>query len=540
MNQLEKQKPETGVASNLEPRATVSLGKWNFYFLVKFLLFWKEVIGFHPLENLAFAAFLLFPVASRRWLKVKQVLAVLLAVALLYHDSWLPSIGRAFAQVSLLSSFDASYLLELTGRFVNLTLLAMLVIAWVVFRLIAPWVRLGVLVTGGMVVMAVFPQTAKHSFTQTAPFPQQVDGEAGASGKPDLDKVLRAFYAKEATRSVSFFVPPAEAVPFDVIFIHVCSLSWDDIRAVGLDQHPLWKHFDFLFTHFNSAASYSGPAAIRILRATCGQSSNDELYRPVADQCYLMDSLKRSGFESQLAMNHDGHFDDFLKTVQAQHLNVSPMPLAGIPVAQHAFDGAPIFDDLSVLTRWLDNRQKSGSSRVALYYNTISLHDGNRMVGGSSKLDSMETYKTRLSTLLDELDKFMVELERSGRRAVVAMIPEHGAAVRGDKMQIPGLREIPSPQITLVPVGIKVIGEGGRRQGDTLKIDAETSYLAVTQIVARMLEVSPFTGNGYNPAGYVDDLATTPLVSQNDTAVIMQYNGSYYWHQNGEKWSEYY
>ena len=539
MSPLEKQKPEAGVASNLEPRATVSLGKWNFYFLVKFLLFWKEVIGFHPLANLAFAAFLLFPVASRRWLKVKQVLAVLLAVALLYHDSWLPSIARTFSQVSLLSSFDVGYLLELARRFVNVTLIALLVIAWVVFRLISPWVRLSVLVVGGMVAMAVFHQTEKHSVA-TDPLPQQVAGEAGASGKPDLDKVLRAFYAKEATRSVSFPVPPAEAVPFDVIFIHVCSLSWDDVRAVGLDQHSLWKHFDFLFTRFNSAASYSGPAAIRILRATCGQSSNDNLYQPVPDQCYLMDSLKRSGFESHLAMNHDGHFDDFLQTVQAQHLNVPPMSLAGVPVAQHAFDGSPVYDDLSVLMRWQDSRQESGSSRVALYYNTISLHDGNRMVGGSSKLDSMETYKTRLSTLLDELDKFMVELERSGRRAVVVVIPEHGAAVRGDKMQIPGLREIPSPQITLVPVGIKVIGEGGRRQGDTLKIDAETSYLAVTQIVARMLEVSPFTGNGYNPAGYVDDLATTPLVSQNDTAVIMQYNGSYYWHQNGEKWGEYY
>jgi cellulose synthase operon protein YhjU len=539
MSQMEKHKRETSAASNPELRVTVSLGRWNFYFLVKFLFFWKEVIGFHPLENLAFAAFLLFPVESRRWRKVKQGFAVLLAAALLYYDSWLPPIGHALSQVSLLSGFDASYLLELARRFVNVTLLAMLVIAWVVFRLIAPWVRLSVLVVGGMVVMAVSHQTTKPFFSQNAALPQQVAGETGASGKPDLDKVLRAFYAKEATRSVSFPVPSAEAVPFDVIFIHVCSLSWDDIRAVGLDQHPLWKHFDFLFSRFNSAASYSGPAAIRILRATCGQSSNDELYRPAADQCYLMDSLKRSGFESQLAMNHDGHFDDFLKTVQAQHLNVSPMPLAGIPVAQHAFDGAPVFDDFSVLTHWQDDRQKSGSSRVALYYNTISLHDGNRLVGGSSKLDSMGTYKTRLSTLLDELDKFMVELERSGRRAVVVMIPEHGAAVRGDKMQIPGLREIPSPQITLVPVGIKVIGEGGRRQGDTLKIDAETSYLAISQIVARMLTVSPFTGNGYNPADYADDLTVTPLVSQNDTAVFMHYNGSDYWHQNGEKWGKY-
>lgn len=515
----------------------IALGKWNFYFLAKFFLFWKEVIGFHPLENLAFAAFLLFPVESPFWRKAKQVVAVPLAVALLYYDSWLPSIGRALSQASLLSSFDAAYLLELAGRFVSIPLLAMLLVAWLAYRLIAPWVRLGLVVVGGMAAMAVFQQTSGHAVAQAGQLPGQV---AQASGKADMESVLNAFYAREATRSVVFPVPPADAVPFDVIFIHVCSLSWDDIRAMGLEQHPLWTRFDFLFTNFNSAASYSGPSAIRIQRATCGQSSNAGLYEPVADQCYLMSSLKSSGFEQNLAMNHDGHFDDFLQTVQKQRLNVPPMPLDGVSVTQHAFDGAPIYDDFSVLARWLENRQKSGSSRVALYYNTISLHDGNRLAGTSSALDSMETYKTRLTTLLDGLEKFMAEFERSGRRAVVAMIPEHGAAVQGDKMQIPGLREIPSPRITLVPVGIKVIGEGGQRQGDTLKVESETSYLAVTRIIARMMEASPFTQSGYTPADYADDLPVTPFVSQNDSAVVMRHNGRYYWRQDDEAWGEYY
>ena len=535
MSQMEQPQRATTPASPRTPlRATVSLGKWNFYFLAKFLLFWQGVIGFHPLENLAFAAFLLFPVESRPWRNVKQVSAALLAVALLYYDSWLPSVGRALSQLSLLSSFDAGYLLELAGRFVSVTLIAMLIVAWLAYRLIAPRVRLGLLVVSFMAVMTVFQQTAEHSVAEAGQMPKQAAG-----GKPDFENALRTFYANEATRSVTFPVPSAEAVPFDVIFIHVCSLSWDDVRAVGLDQHPLWKRFDFLFTNFNSAASYSGPAAIRIQRATCGQTSNKDLYQPAADQCYLMGSLKRSGFEQNLAMNHDGHFDDFLQTVQTQRLNVPPMPLDGVSVTQHAFDGAPIYDDLSVLTRWLENRQKSDSSRVALYYNTISLHDGNRLTGTSSSLDSMKTYKTRLTTLLDGLEKFMAGLERSGRRAVVAMIPEHGAAVQGDKMQIPGLREIPSPRITLVPVGIKVIGEGGQRQGSTLSIDTETSYLAITQIVARMLEVSPYTRNGFNPADYVDDQTATPFVSQNDSAVVMRYNGRYYWRQNGEAWGEF-
>ncbi len=41
------------------------LGPWNAYFLIKFFLFWQGSIRFHPLENLAFAAFLLVPLHSK-------------------------------------------------------------------------------------------------------------------------------------------------------------------------------------------------------------------------------------------------------------------------------------------------------------------------------------------------------------------------------------------------------------------------------------------------------------------------------------------
>ena len=44
-------------------------------------------------------------------------------------------------------------------------------------------------------------------------------------------------------------------------------LSWDDLRAVNLDRHPLLQKADIVFHHFNSAASYSGPAAVWTLSA---------------------------------------------------------------------------------------------------------------------------------------------------------------------------------------------------------------------------------------------------------------------------------
>jgi len=516
--------------SSSEPR--LFLGKWNFYFLVKFFLFWKGLIGFHPLHNLVFAIFILLPVKSDRWRKLKHAVSFLLGVSLLYYDSYLPPINRALSQASVVSTFDASYLLELAGRFISIPVLLTLLLVWVAYRVISRWLKFGFLVISCMMGIAVYQLVSESTTSKNEAMAQQT------GTKPNFNNVLNEFYTKEASRSVEFPVQAQDAAPFDVIFIHVCSLSWDDLQAVGLEQHPLWSRFDFLFTHFNSAASYSGPAAIRIQRSTCGQSSNSALYEPAADQCYLLDSLKRGGFEPNLAMNHDGHFDDFLETVQAQRVKVSPMSLEGSAITQRAFDGAPIYDDFSVLNHWFEKRQKSTAARVALYYNSISLHDGNRLVGANVSQDSLETYKVRLITLLDELEKFMLELERSGRHAVVAVIPEHGAALLGDKLQIPGLREIPSPRVTLVPVGIKVIGE--RRRGETLKIHDETSYLAVTKIVARMLEVSPFTQNGYTPADYADELPTTPFVSQNEGAVVLRYNYHYFWRQNDEDWAEYY
>jgi hypothetical protein len=119
------------------------------------------------------------------------------------------------------------------------------------------------------------------------------------------------------------------------------------------------------------------------------------------------------------------------------------------------------------------------------------------------------------------------------------MVPEHGAALRGDRMQIAGLREIPSPAITLVPVGIKVIGPELKRTGDMLKIGKPTSYLAVSHIVARLLDKSPYKTGSFAPADYVTDLPVTPFVSQNEDVVMVGYRGHYYLRQDDSGWVDY-
>ncbi len=122
-------------------------------------------------------------------------------------------------------------------------------------------------------------------------------------------------------------------------------------------------------------------------------------------------------------------------------------------MAQRSFDDSPIYDDYSVLSRWWRERAANLAPRVVLYYNTISLHDGNKAQGDHAS----SSYAARLARFTNDMGRVLDELRKSGRRMIVLFVPEHGAAVRGDRRQIPGLREIPTPAITRVPVGVVLL-----------------------------------------------------------------------------------
>ena len=517
------------------------LGWWNVYFIGKLFLYWKGTIGFHPILNLTFLVFLAWPIEHRAGRLLRTSLSIPMAIALLYHDSWLPKLSRVLSQASLLKSFDSAYLLELISRFINLQIVAILALLLLVYWMLSRWIRVGLLVSGAILaslLTQITPSSVASSDTSSKT-------AATHDGAPDheaasVDDMLTNFFAEEKKRRVAFPQPSGDH-PFDLIIIHICSLSWDDLASVGLDTHPVWKKLDMTLTRFNSAASYSGPAAVRLLRAPCGQETHTELYSAAPQGCYLMENLRQAGFATNVAFNHDGHFEDFLSLVEKQHVDQAPMSLDQMPVAQHAFDDSPIFDDYAVLSHWLAQRNRQSNPRTALYYNTISLHDGNKIVGHPNSENTHQTYRFRVARLLDELDHFMTDLDSSNHRAVVIIVPEHGAAFRGDKMQIAGLREIPSPAVTLVPVGVRIVGAHVPRLDGNVSQNASTSFLALSQVIANVIKTSPFeTPAGYRPADYVKDLPTTPFVAQQGDQTVVRYKGAYYLQQdkNGP-WSPY-
>lgn len=169
---------------------------------------------------------------------------------------------------------------------------------------------------------------------------------------------------------------------------------------------------------------------------------------------------------------------------------------------------------------------------MSLFYNSISLHDGNRIVtadGGTRVAD----YATRATRLFGELGSFLDELERSGRRVVVAIVPEHGAALHGDRMQLSGMREIPTPSITHVPVGLKFIGMGQPARSEPLHVSAPTSYLALSELISRV-----YAGLGQQQVldvpSLLSDLPTTEQVAETAGAQVLNYQGRAYMRLQGQ------
>jgi cellulose synthase operon protein YhjU len=326
---------------------------------------------------------------------------------------------------------------------------------------------------------------------------------------------------------------------FDIIMLNICSLSWDDLSHIGLDNHPFMNQFDVLFTQFNSATSYSGPAATRLLNASCGHLPHDDLYGNKPKQCNLFGHLEQLGFQTDLAMNHNGFFDNFLQIIQTQGGISAPLQsLDKVKVIQRSFDGSPIYSDSQVLAQWLKKREQTQAPRHALYFNSISLHDGNLIADKPAGFDSLQSYGSRTQTLFNDLDGFFKSLTKTGKNYLVVMVPEHGAALKGDRMQFSGLREIPSPSIINVPVGIKFIGPNYKVKQKTIVSSEPVSYLALSELLARVNQTNPFESPS-NLATLLSGLPTTPVVAENSGVKMLMYSGQPYVQLDDGEWQRY-
>ncbi|WP_213991058.1 cellulose biosynthesis protein BcsG [Sodalis sp. dw_96] len=525
------------------------LGAWNYYFLIKFTLLWLGYLNFHALDNLVFAAYLLFPLSSARLHRWRNIIGIPIGFAVFYSDTWLPGIHSILSAGSQVAGFSAMYLLELINRFIDWQWVGAAFALLVAYLFISQWLRITVFTMAVLIGLNVMhitgPLFQLGPITSVAAGP--ADAPAAAGSVPaamiappttgNLTAYLNGFYQRESQRATQFpQALPADAAPFSLLIIQICSLSWSDLEAIQMKTSPFWGKFDLMFDNFNSGTAYSGPAAIRLLRASCGQEKHKDLYSPANQQCYLFDNLAKLGFKTELMLDHSGQFGNFLQNIRDDGNMQEPlMSQAGIGHSLNSFDGEPIYDDLQLLDRWLTQQTHYGDLRTATFFNLITLHDGNRYVGAHSAAD----YASRATTLFNQLDSFFDQLEKSGRRVVVVVVPEHGAALVGDKMQMPGLRDIPSPSITHVPMGIKFIGIKAPHQQPSLRITAPSSYLALSELVSRLVDGKVFQAQQIDWTALTKDLPQTAAVSENDASTVINYQGKTFIRLDGGDWVPY-
>jgi cellulose synthase operon protein YhjU len=520
------------------------MGLWSAYFFAKLLLFAGGYIDFNPWLNLAFAAFAALPPKNGRQRFAKNLIAIPLSIVLLYHDSWLPPISRALSQAGNLQSFSGAYLLELLGRFISLKVLAELVVMMAVYLLARRKLRLSTFAFIAILLIGIFPHgwpnfaptVLSSAAANTAPAATSAAQVDPRNMRPEaLDSLLAQFYAKEKQRQVRFTPAAEDGTPYDILILNVCSLAWDDLRVVKRDKDPLFMRFDLMLSNFSSGASYSGPAAIRLLRGDCGQTEHGQLYNPPNPECLVLDGLQKAGFEPHWLMNHDGQFGNFYADVRDRGgVSVTPDSNAGAQLAEQAFDGSPIYSDYSVLSRWWARREHNPARGVVLYYNTVTLHDGNKVVA-AGHTDS--SFASRLNTFIADVSHFLDDLQHSGRHVVVVLLPEHGAALRGDRRQISGLREIPTPAISHVPVGILLVNAAHASQGAQQRIDAPSSFLAVNELLSRLVADNPFAKQNVSISSYTQNLPPTDSVAENEGTTVMLVGQQYMMRTPDGSWS---
>lgn len=536
---------QTRIENGAGPRFT-GLGVWNVYFIIAFALAAFGYIELNLLGNALLMAWLLLPVGPK-WLRIlRGTLGVAAAAVLLYSESWLPGVDSILANKGGIAGFSLLYMAEFALDFINVKMVGWGLLVFLGYFLVRRYVRVTfftiVYFLGAVTmpwVQSILPERAP---VVTADAGGQTNEAAAPAktGKADAKAVgewYDAFLAYEHDRRARFPNGLSEKdTPFDILLLSICSVSNDDLAVSQLDQHPLFKEFNIRFDSFNAATAYSGPALLRLLNGACGQPSHSELYGERRPECEIMTRLGTLGYSQRLLMDHSGEYDNFLQSMRDKAGVTATLDNAKYPTRYMGFDDEEIADSLAVLRHWQRTQVKSKAGRTATLINFIALHDGNRLPGRGRA----EPFKPRAQEMFDNIRTFLRELERSGRKTMVVIVPEHGAAVRGDKIQVPRLRDIPTMRISRVPVMVKFVGLKGM-PNEPIHVTGNTSYLALTSLIGKTLETDYFSKDGGTVPleQLVHDLPQTNLVSENGTVQTLEYQGREYFRQNGGEWKPY-
>ena len=535
-------------------RSYFGLGLWNVFFICEFALAYTGYLRLDLLYNAILFVFVLLPVPGRALNALRQLAAVVLGIALVWSESWLPGPQSILANTSGIAGFSVNYVVQLLWDFINFRMVGWGVVILLAYYLLRDFVRITTVTALYMTFLVVQPIFMEPAAPVRAPaaavaadagktrseiLAEAASAQSGDAVAPseEVENWYRTFleYEKERMAQLPTGIS-ARDTPFDIIILNICSLSNDDLEAANLQNHKVFSRFNIRFDKFNSATSYSGPAALRLLTGACGQPSHDDLYGARRPDCEVMNRLDALGFKQHLFLDHGGAYDNYLNTMRTQAGLTAPFEQRKFPLKYMSFNNEEIADTLSVLRHWRRVMDRDKDLRSVSLFNFIALHDGNRLPLHSR----WEAFEPRAKRFLDDLNTFITELEKGRRKVLLLVVPEHGAAVRGDRIQTPRLRDIPSRRITQVPVLAKFIGLKDLPKNQ-IHVSGSTSYLALTTLIGRTIETNFFSKSaGAVPLeALVKDLPQTHMVSENGQAAVLEYKGRDYLRLNRGKWEPY-
>jgi hypothetical protein len=238
-----------------------------------------------------------------------------------------------------------------------------------------------------------------------------------------------------------------------------------------------------------------------------------------------------------MAFNHDGVYSDFTETLKQWAKTDQPMDISTLKPTRVSFDNSSIYDDYDVLSLWLAQAPKDRPA--ALYYNTVYLHAGvHKEDKNWWKQENAPRYQAGYRELTENVTRFFNDLKNSGRRAVVVVVGEHGAALHGSPVQISTIREIPLPGITTVPAAIKIFGPGfNDRVALRNSIDEPVSYYGLYTLINAIMREGPYGMSPETLSSLAENIPKTEEVGMSPNGVVMQRQDGFYYKNTWGAWS---
>jgi len=442
------------------------------------------------------------------------------AAALIWHESFIPSFSTVFTFLADPATRPSlRYIVDFARQSIDLRMLA------VAAAIFAAELYVYRKKPRGLAYFA-------YAFLAVAWLAQPPGVTAGKGGTS-----LEAFYRNERGRLVEFTRPDKKSPPFDIIMLHICSLSWADMRSAGFDPVPFLSKFDYVFTNFSVATAYSGPSVLRLLKAPCGQVPQEQLVSTSPANCYLLDDLRGVGYKPYTVFNHDGSYANFNEVVQKMCHGEAPLTSDNIEPVYRMFDGKVLYTDRSELIVYLKARAESNVPRAALYYNTANLHIGTHKMIAEPGYDTTADYGKRLKVMLAEFEDVFSMIERSGRNAMVIFVPEHGAALEATKMQGRDVREIPLPSLAIVPVAVKLIGKKTYAVTEPQVVTKPVSWLGLAWLMSEFLHRNPFAPSALAPEVVASSIPVTEFMAENINASVMREGSGYIYKNKDKAWA---